>query len=465
VRKKLGENIVKQLEEIVGKNNTFTIASDMEAYTHDETPGLRGTPDAVVRVQNREQIVEILKLANSERIFVIPRGGGTGLSGGAVPMYGGIVLSLEKMNRILDIDTRNYMAVVEAGTINGNLQREVEKYELFYPINPASMDSCTIGGNVAEAAGGANAVRYGTTKDYVAGMEVVLPTGEVVRAGGKLMKNATDDGFIRLLLGSEGTLGVLTEITMRLIPKPAATLVLIIPFDSIAPISEAVARIFAKKIIPTMLELMDNKTIQVCESYLSTEIPYHQAAFHLLVRLDEESNENLEKVAEIIGEICLEEGALEVLVAADSQRQDEIWKVRRSIHDALVHKAGLLADEDVVVPRNEITRLILGTTEISKRLSLPVAFFGHLGDGNIHVNFLREDRSIAEVEKLLPATLLELFQLTISLEGKISGEHGVGFFKKPYLHLSVDDGYISILRRIKKALDPSGIMNPGKIID
>lgn len=457
--------MIKKLEEVVGKGNVFTEASDLEAYTHDETPGLRGMPDTVVRVENREQIVEILKLANSEKIFVIPRGGGTGLSGGAVPIYGGIVLSLEKMNRILDIDRRNSVAVVEAGVINGNLQREVEKYELFYPVNPASMDSCTIGGNVAEASGGANAVRYGTTKDYVAGMEAVLPTGEVVRAGGKLMKNATDDSFIRLLLGSEGTLGVLTEITMRLVPKPASTLVLIIPFDNIAPIGDAVARISNRKIIPTMIELMDNKTIQVCESYLSTEIPYNRAAFHLLVRLDGEDKEDLEKDAIIIGEICLEAGALEILVAADTQRQDEIWKIRMAIHDALVHKAGVLADEDVVVPRSEITRLILGTTEICKQHSLPLAIFGHLGDGNIHFNFLRENRPAEEVNKILPVVLQELFQLTVSLGGKISGEHGIGIFKKPYLHLSVDEGYISFLRKIKKALDPAGIMNPGKIID
>ncbi len=369
------------------------------------------------------------------------------------------------MNKILDIDTPNSMAVLQAGVINGELQRQVEKFGLFYPVNPASLDSCTIGGNVAESSGGANAVRYGTTKDYISGLEVILADGRKVRAGGKLVKNVTDFGLIQLLLGSEGTLGIITEVTLRLIHQPKATVVLIIPFNDLTAISDTVVKIFEAKIVPTMIELMDNKTIRVCEKFLDRELPFNTAQGHLLIRLDGKSEQELEESYRTIGELCLAQGGLEILVADKASEQRKIWEVRQSIHEALVNKANLLADEDVVVPRSQITNLISGVREISRKYSLPVANFGHLGDGNIHVNFLREDLEEESVRKVLAPALSDLFQLAVSLGGKISGEHGIGLFKKPYFPLSVDKNYLDLLRNIKNLFDPQHILNPGKIFD
>lgn len=463
--KTIDERIMIRLREIVGQENVLTEEIDIEPYSHDETPGWKSFPEAVVKPAEKKEISEVLRLANEKRVPVTPRGGGTGLSGGAIPVKGGIVLSLERMNKILDIDTDNSMAVLQAGVINGELQREVEKFGLFYPVNPASLDSCTIGGNVAESSGGANAVRYGTTKDYISGLEVVLADGRKIRAGGKLAKNVTDFGLIQLLLGSEGTLGIMTEITLRLIPQPEATVVLIIPFNNLAAISEAVVKIFETKIVPTMIELMDNKTISICEKFLDRELPFNTAQGHLVIRLDGRSQRELEESYQTIGEICLDKGGLEVLVADNIAEQRKIWEVRQSIHEALVDKANLLADEDVVVPRSQITNLIAGVQEISRKYSLPVANFGHLGDGNIHVNFLREDLEKEPARKTLAPALNELFQLAVSLGGKISGEHGIGLFKKPYFHLSVDKNYLELLRNLKNLFDPHHILNPGKIFD
>ncbi len=463
--KTMDAGIMTRLGGIVGPENLLSEEIDLEPYSHDETPGLKSFPEAVVKPAGEEEIIEVLRLANERKIPLTPRGGGTGLSGGAIPVRGGIVLSLERMNKILDIDTNNSMAVLQAGVINGELQRAVEKFGLFYPVNPASLDSCTIGGNVAESAGGANAVRYGTTKNYISGLEAILADGRKVRAGGKLIKNVTDFGLIQWLLGSEGTLGIITEVTLRLIPQPEATVVLIIPFNDLAAISEAVVKIFATKIVPTMIELMDNKTIKVCEKFLDRELPFNSAEGHLIIRLDGRSELELEESYQTIGEICLAQGGMEVLVADSVSEQRKIWEMRQSIHEALADKANLLADEDVVVPRSQITNLIAGVQEISRKYSLPVANFGHLGDGNIHVNFLREDLDEELARKALAPALKELFQLAVSQGGKISGEHGIGLFKKPYFHLSVDKNYLELLRGIKDLFDPHRILNPGKIFD
>ena len=465
MNKTIDEGIMTRLREIIGRESVLTEEIDIEPYSHDETPGLKSFPEVVVKPGNKEEIVDVLRLANERRVPVTPRGGGTGLSGGAIPVQGGIVLSLERMNKILDIDADNSMAVLQAGVINGELGREVEKFGLFYPVNPASLDSCTIGGNVAESSGGANAVRYGTTKNYISGLDVLLADGKKVRAGGKLIKNVTDFGLIQLLLGSEGTLGIITEVTLRLIPQPEATVVLIIPFNNLAAISEMVVKIFEAKIVPTMLELMDKKTISICEKFLDRELPFNTAEGHLLIRLDGRSRRELEESYQTIGEICLGKGGIDVLVADSVSEQRKIWEMRQSIHEALVNKANLLADEDVVVPRSRITNLIMGVQEISRKHSLPVANFGHLGDGNIHVNFLREDLEKGFAQEALAPALNELFRLAVSLGGKISGEHGIGLLKKPYFHLSVDKNYLELLRNLKNLLDPHHILNPGKIFD
>lgn len=462
--KKIKDKLITKLESLLGKDCVFADETDLEAYSHDETPGLSSLPEVVIKPGSEEQIKEILCLANEENFPVTPRGGGTGLSGGAIPAQGGVVLALERLNRILEIDGENSMAVVQAGVINGELQRAVEKENLFYPVNPASMDSCTLGGNVAAATGGANTVRYGTTRDYVKGVRALLPTGDTVEAGGKISKNSTDHRFIQLVLGSEGTLAVISQITFKLIPHPSHTVVLTAPFNEYTPISKVVLDIFRENIIPTMIELLDNPTIKAVEAFLNRRVQYDEAAYHLQIRLDSFREEEIASWLEIVGNICLEAGAEDVLVAEDSQQQERVWEFRRNIHEALVHKAGTLADEDVVVPRSKISDLLKGVKEISERHGISVCNFGHLGDGNIHVNFLKYDREEKAVRAVLMKAIGDLFQLSSELGGKISGEHGIGLFKKSFLGKCTSPGYIETLRLVKKALDPNGILNPGKIV-
>lgn len=459
--KKINNKIIQRLGDIVGDGNLFKDEVTLEAYSQDETPGIKGQAEVVVKVREKKEIVEILKLGNSEKIPVTPRGGGTGLSGGAVPIKGGIVLSLERMNKIIDIDKTFRVVKVEAGVINGVLQKEVENYGLFYPVNPASQDSCTIGGNVATAAGGANAVRYGTTRNYVIGVETILPEGIVINAGGSVFKNATDYDLVGLMLGSEGTLGIISEIFLRLVPKPSYQAFLIIPFKDIRKLFKTVARLWEGKFNVTMVEIMDGVTLKTLKGFLNREIEHSDCAAQLIVRLDDDRKEDIVELYEKIGGICLEEGGEDVLIADTPLNLKKVWDMRRNIHEAMVHY-GLLADEDVVVPLKEVSSLIRGVREIGERHNIEVSCFGHLGDGNIHVNFLKKGLKKTEVD--IPETLLkEVFTLAAGLKGKVSGEHGIGLVKKPYLSLTTDPAYIDLKKKIKNVFDPYGIMNPGKI--
>ncbi len=454
---------IKNITDIFGKD-ILTKESDIECYSHDETPGLSHLPDAVVKPTQITQITQLLKLAQKGGFPIIPRGGGTGLAGGCIAINGGVVLSLEKMNKILEVDKFNSMAVVEAGTINGNLQNEAAKQGLFYPVNPASMDSCTLGGNVATSAGGANAVRYGTTKDYVVGIEAVLPDGEVLKAGGKLLKNATDHRLISLLLGSEGTLAILTKITLKLLQQPTYTVVLVIPFDDLKTIPKLLEGISNHKIHPTMVEYTDQKTLHLAEKFLGEQLPFDLSAKgQILLRIDGEDKEELGTLFEKIGEVSLEAGALDVLIVETPDRQEHIWKIRKSFHDANMQIGKMIADEDIVVPRNKIPDLITGIEQISERIGITIGVFGHLGDGNLHVNFLAKDMDKAKALKILPEGLKQVFGLAVNLGGKISGEHGIGVFKKPYLKNSIDKAAFTTLKKLKTSLDPTNILNPGKI--
>jgi len=464
--KKVDARIIKKLKEIVGERNVLIEDEEKEPYSHDETLNLvRYMPEVVVKPKNSNQVKEILTLADKGRIPVTPRGGGTGLSGGAIPLYGGILLSLERMNKILEIDTENLMAVLEPGVINGNLQREAEKYGLFYPVNPASLDSCTIGGNVAESAGGANAVKYGITKNYVCGLEVILPTGKILRAGGKLLKNATNHQLIHLLLGSEGTLAVITEITIKLVHLPKIKVDLIIPFNNLTSLCHCALEIINNRLLPTTIELMDKLTIQTCEKFLEKELPFNEAEAHLWIGLDGDKKEDVESTYQSIGEICLKKGALDVFVAEDRPSRDRIWQARQSIHEALVHFNRAMVGNDIVVPRNKILSLLEGIDSISQKYSLSFAKFGHLGDGNIHIYILRGNMDDTTWRKVKSEAEGELLRLAVSLGGLISGEHGIGLAKRKYFSLITNQVYIELMRKIKKAFDPHHILNPGKIFE
>lgn len=462
---KVTSRIIHTLKEIVGETNVLLSETDKDAFSHDETTGLKHYPEVIVKTHTTEEIAKVFSMANKEKIPVTPRGGGTGLSGGAVPIYGGIVLSTQNMNKILEIDRDNLMAVVEAGVITGELRREVEKYGLFYPINPASLDSCTIGGNIAEATAGGNTVKYGTTRDYVCGLEAVLPNGEIIKMGGKLVKNATGYGLMHLLVGSEGTLAIVSKAILRLIPLPKEKVNLLFPFNDLISCSNAIRQIIKSKIAPTALDFMDKGCVKACEQFLKREVPFNQAEIHLLVELDGNNRESLEEEYIKIGEICSENGALDALIAEDRPTQERLWEARKNVREALMFISPIIDEEDVVVPRDELTHLLEGINKISKKYSLPILNYGHPGDGNVHVNILKRDIDDKRWTEIVPKAVEDIFKLTVSLGGMISGEHGIGIAKKNYLSLAMDKTQIELMKKIKRTFDPNNILNPGKIFD
>ena len=455
--------VVEALRQTVGEVNVLVDDEALEPYTHDETVGLRADPEVVIKVTSAEQVSEVLKLAQRERIPVTPRGAGYGLSGGAVAVRGGIVLSTEKMNRILEIDRENLMVTVEPGVITGDIHRAVEAEGLFYPPDPASLDSCTIGGNVAEGAGGPRAVKYGITKDYVCGLEAVLPSGEIVQMGGKLVKNVTGYSLIQLLIGSEGTLAVVTKIILRLLPLPKVQVDLLVPFDKFQEAADTVSDIIAHQILPTAIEFMEQDSMLAVERLLERKVPFSDAAAHLLIQLDGNTQEAVEADMETVGELCLEHGARDVLVAQDRPTRDRLWEARRMIIESLNHESPINHMEDVVVPRAEIHRLLKGIKEIAGRHGVRIISFGHAGDGNVHINVLKDDLAQDRWEALVPVATEEIYRLALSLGGTITGEHGIGATRRRYLPLAVDSAQIEIMRHIRAVFDPNRILNPGKI--
>jgi glycolate oxidase len=454
---------VEVLRRIVGEGNVLVGDEALEPYTHDETVGLRANPEMVVKVTSAQQVSEVLKLAQRERIPVTPRGAGYGLSGGAVAVRGGIVLSMERMSRILEIDHENLMVTVEPGVITGEIHRAVEAEGLFYPPDPASLDSCSIGGNIAEGAGGPRAVKYGSTKDYVCGLEAVLPSGEIVTMGGKLVKNVTGYSLIQLVIGSEGTLAVVTRIILRLLPMPKVQVDLLVPFDDFQAAADTVSDIIAHRILPTTIEFMEQDSILAVERLLEKTVPFDDAAAHLLIQLDGNLQEAVDADMEVVGDLCLDHGARDVLVAKDRPTRERLWETRRMIIDALNHESPVNHMEDVVVPRAEIHRLLKGIKEIARRHEVRIVNFGHAGDGNVHINVLKDDLPDERWDALVPKTTEEIYRLALSLGGTITGEHGIGATRRRYLPLALDEAQIDLMRQIRDVFDPNRILNPGKI--
>ena len=457
------DTVVEALRQIVGEANVVVAGEALERYAHDETVGLRADPEVAVKVTSTEQVSKVLKLAQRMRIPVTPRGAGYGLSGGAVALHGGIVLSTEKMNRILEIDHENLMVTVEPGVITGDIHRAVEAEGLFYPPDPASLDSCTIGGNVSEGAGGPRAVKYGITKDYVTGLEVVLPSGKITSMGGKLVKDVTGYSLIQLLIGSEGTLAVVTKIILRLLPLPKVQVDLLVPFDDFQTAADTVSAIIAQRILPTTIEFMERDSMLAVERLLQKPVPFCDAAAQLLIQLDGNLQDAVEAEMEIVGDLCLEHGARDVLVAQDRPTRDRLWEARRLIIDALNQESPVNHMEDVVVPRAELPRLLKGIKEIGNRHGVRIVSFGHAGDGNVHVNVLKDQIGDEQWAALMPAVTEETYRLSLSLGGAITGEHGIGATRKRYLSLALDEAQIALMRQIREAFDPNRILNPGKI--
>jgi glycolate oxidase len=458
--------IVEALRWIVGHESVLArpeFVEEMERYSHDEVVGLQAEPEVVVRAISAAQVAEVFRLAQRERVPVTPRGAGYGLSGGAVPVCGGIVLSLEKMNHILEIDRENLMITVEPGVITGDIHRAVEAEGLFYPPDPASLDSCSIGGNIAEGAGGPRAVKYGVTKDYVCGLEAVLPSGEIIACGGKLVKDVTGYNLVQLLVGSEGTLAVVTKIILRLRPLPKVQVDLLVPYDDFQQAAGTVSSIIANRILPTTIEFMEQDSVHAVERLLEREVPFHDAAAHLLIQLDGNTDEAVEADLEVVGQLCLDHGARDVLVAKDRHTRDRLWEARRKIIEALKHESPINHMEDVVVPRSQIPALLKGIKEIARRNSVRIVCFGHAGDGNVHVNVLKDDMPAGRWSQLVPALSGEIYRLTLSFGGMLTGEHGIGVTRRAYLPLALSDAQIALMRGIKAVFDPNGILNPGKI--
>jgi glycolate oxidase len=376
---------------------------------------------------------------------------------------GGIVLSLERMTRILEIDRENLMVTVEPGVITGDLHRAVEALGLFYPPDPASLDSCTIGGNIAEGAGGPRAVKYGVTADYVCGLEAVLPSGQTISCGGKLVKNVTGYNLAQLLTGSEGTLAIVTKIILRLIPLPKHRIDLFVPYADFESAARTVSAIIAQGIVPTAMEFMEQDSLMAVERLLGRELPFRTAAAFLLFQLDGNHPEALQAEFETVGDLCLQHQAQDVLVAKDTITRDRLWESRRKIIDALTNESPINHMEDVVVPRSQIPALLKGIHQIAANRQVRIISFGHAGDGNVHVNVLKDDLPTGDWERLVPQVAESIYRLTLSLGGMITGEHGIGVTRRPYLILALGEAQVDIMRRIKSAFDPNNILNPGKI--
>lgn len=458
---KVTEEVLSKLRAAIGDDGVITAEETLRPFASDYTEDLVFMPEVACLPRTTAQIQEMMRIATEHRVPVTPRAGGTGLSGGALPVLGGILLSCHRMNAIVEIDRENLIAVVEPGVITQVLQEEVEKLGLFYPPDPASRGSCTLGGNVAENAGGPRAVKYGVTKDFVMGLEAVLADGSLIHTGGKLYKDVTGYNLTQLLVGSEGTLAITTKIFLKLLPWPPHRKVLLAPFQSLDAAAHAVTAVFMKGVQPSACELIERDAAQCAVRQLGKEWPHPDAAAHLLLEADGHSAERVDEEALLMGEACMEAGAEDVFLAEDERRMREIWSLRRSIGEA-VKSINIYKEEDTVVPRNKIPELIRGVKAIAARYGILTICYGHAGDGNIHCNIIKtvDDETW---QKVLPVAIKEIFEHTASLGGQVSGEHGIGYVQREFLPLTQGASEIGLMRRIKDQFDPMGILNPGKI--
>ncbi|MDY6792185.1 MAG: FAD-linked oxidase C-terminal domain-containing protein [Thermodesulfobacteriota bacterium] len=449
----------KDLRDIVGKAYCSNAKEDLVCYGYDAT-AINFLPDAIVFPQKASQVASILRLANRNHFNVIPRGSGSGMSGGSLPINGGVVIIMTRFNRIHKIDTDNLVAHVEPGVITGHFHRVVEKEGLFYPPDPASSAFCTLGGNMAECAGGPRAVKYGVTRDYVLGLEVVLPTGEIIKTGVKTAKGVVGYDLTRLFIGSEGTLGIITRMTLKLLPLPKEIRTMTAVFEVIDQAAETVSEIIRRSIIPRTIEFIDNASIQCAEDHLNIGLPVEAQAM-LLIDVDGTAEEADRAVTDL-KKLCISQGATRVKVAENKEEAANLWKARKAISPALFKYAPDKINEDIVVPRSKIPQMVKKIDALRTKTGLIMASFGHAGDGNIHFNIMLDKKDKDQLKKAEDA-VDELFDYTLKLGGTISGEHGIGITKAPYLEKEIGSVELALMKRIKQVFDPKGILNPGKI--
>ena len=463
---KITPALLAKFNEIVGADFVFTDAESFEKYGKDETERLHYNPEVVVKPRTPEEIAALLKLCNENLIPVTPRGGGTGLSGGALPHLGGLVISMERFNNILEIDDRNLQVTTEPGVITEVLQNAVKEVNLFYPPDPSSKGSCFIGGNIAENSGGPKAVKYGVVKDYVLNLEVVLPTGDIIWTGSNVLKNSTGYNLTQLLVGSEGTLGIVTKIVLKLIPLPKFDLLMLAPFASLEKASEAVSAIFRAGFTPSAMELMEIDSIKIVSKMVdSTAFPVSDdIAAHLIVEVDGNNLDILMGEMEAIAEVLATYDAGEIFFADDAQQKTELWKLRRRVAEA-VKSVGYTIEEDTVVPRAELPKLIRGVKALGLQYGFHAVCYGHAGDGNLHIRINHPTIKNSYGSEEMNNILKELFLIVKNLGGTISGEHGIGLIQKSYMPVVFKDATLEIMRGIKKTFDPNNILNAGKIFD
>lgn len=457
---------IEAFKKIVGDKFVFVDEDSLNNYGHDETENLQFSPEVVIKPRTAEEISAILSICNKGRIPVTPRGAGTGLSGGALPHLGGVLLSTERMNSILEIDERNLQVTTEPGVITEVLQDAVKEKKLFYPPDPSSRGSCFIGGNIAENSGGPKAVKYGVVKDYVLNLEVVLPSGEIIWTGSNVLKNSTGYNITQLMVGSEGTLGIVTKIVLRLIPLPAHDVLMLVPFRNLEQAGEAVSAIFRAGFVPSAMELVEIDALKIVSKFVdSTAVPVtDDTAAHLIIEVDGNNMDVLMEEMEAIGNLLAQYDIGEIYFADDAQQKTELWKLRRRVAEA-VKLIGYTIEEDTVVPRAELPALIRGVKELGRKHDFEVVCYGHAGDGNLHIRIRKEGIPNSYGNEEMNNILRELFILVKSIGGTISGEHGIGLIQKPYMDVVFREANLRLMREIKKAFDPNNILNAGKIFD
>ncbi len=462
--------ILSELQKIVGSR--YVLSGDpekLEPYSHDEIAEKHYAhlPEVVVKPRTAQEIAAIMQLANRSKIPVTPRGAGSGLSGGAVPVKGGIVLSVERMNEILEIDRENLVVVVEPGVVTNEINARLKDCGLWFAGYPMSVESCFIGGNVAENAGGGKAVKYGVTERYILGLEVVTPEGAIIQLGGKMVKNVVGYDLVKLMVGSEGTLGIFTKIIIKLLPLPTQKVDLLVMFTDVTTAIGMVPAIMTLgRIIPTAVEFMDRLSFQTAYKYLNEHLPHEDAGAMLLIEIDGNSLEQLEKEYETIGQLCLDRGAIDVFVADNYTTQERVWSIRRNIAEAFKVYSPIQSLEDIVVPVASIPLLLPEITQIADKYGVLIPCYGHAGDGNLHATVVRKPEMALETwDHQLPEILRELYAQTVRFGGTISGEHGIGHKRKDFIGQVLEPTTIELMRRLKLAFDPLNILNPGKIFD